>query len=169
METVLVTGATGFLGSHVLEALIPNKKIKLIAACRNPEKLLPGFQGEIRQGDLTDDIYVEQLTKGVDVICHTAAWTSLWAHRKQEQRLYREPTKALIDSAIDSDVKKFIFDSSVVVAGPKRDGSAHHDHEPAKHPNFWPHMDIVVDIENYMLKIGTWNNNDLFTLWALCR
>lgn len=151
MKTVLVTGATGFLGSHVLEALMPNKDIKLIAACRTPSELPSEFQGEVRRGDLTDNAYVKQLPKNVDIICHAAAWTSLWAHRKEEQRLYREPTKALIDAAIDSGVERFIFDSSVVVPGPHRDGTPLRDHEPAKHPgSIWPHMDIVVDIENYM-------------------
>jgi len=150
MKTVLVTGATGFLGSHVLEALMSNKDIKLIAACRSPAKLLPDFEGEVREGDLMDPAYVNQLMKDVDVICHTAAWTSLWAHRKEEQRLYRDPTKKLIDSAIDAGVERFIFDSSVVASGSNRDGSAIGDNKPAKHPRVWPHMDIVVDIENYM-------------------
>jgi len=149
-KTILVTGATGFLGSHVLEALMPNQDIHLIAACRNPSKLLPEFHGEVRQGDLTDSNYVRQVVQGVDVVCHAAAWTSLWAHRKEEQRFYREPTKALIESAIESGVQRFIFDSSVVVAGPHRDGTPIGDHEPAKHPGIWPHMDIVVDIENTM-------------------
>ena len=150
MKTVLVTGATGFLGSHILEALIANKEIKLIAACRNPEKLAYDFHGEVRQGDLTDNTYVRQLTDDVDVICHAAAWTSLWAHRKEGRCLYLEPTKALIDAAIDSGVERFIFGSSVVVAGPHRDGSAIKDGEPSKKPGFWPHMDTVADIENYM-------------------
>ncbi|VAW82754.1 hypothetical protein MNBD_GAMMA13-1729 [hydrothermal vent metagenome] len=152
MKTVLVTGATGFLGSHVLEALMSNKDIHLIAACRKPAKLLPGFKGDVRQGDLTDRTYIKQLTQDVDVICHAAAWTSLWAHREEEQRYYREPTLALIDAAIAARVQRFIFDSSVVVAGPHRDGTPLADHEPAKHPRFWPHMDIVVDIENHMRK-----------------
>ncbi|GMQ86965.1 MAG: NAD(P)-dependent oxidoreductase [Gammaproteobacteria bacterium] len=151
-KTVLVTGATGFLGSHVLEALMPNKDIHLIAACRNPSKLLPDFHDEVRQGDLTDSTYIRQLTQHVDVICHAAAWTSLWAHREEEQRYYREPTIALIDAAIASGVQRFIFDSSVVVPGPHRDGTPIGDHESAMHPGVWPHMDIVVDIENYMRK-----------------
>ena len=149
-KTVLVTGATGFLGSHVLEAFMANPDVHLIAACRNPARLLPGFDGEIRQGELTDRDYIKQLVQGVDVVCHAAAWTSLWAYRKEEQRRYREPTKALIDAAIESGVQRFIFDSSVVVSGPRRDGMPIADHAPARHPRIWPHMDIVVDIENYM-------------------
>lgn len=149
-KIVLVTGATGFLGSHVLEALIKNPDIHPIAACRNPTSLPPDYRGEIRQGDLTDRQYVNQLVQGVDVICHTAAWTSLWGHRKQEQRLYLEPTQQLIEAAINTGVQRFIFGSSVVVVGPHRNRTAIDDHEPARHPHFWPHMDTVVDIENTM-------------------
>ncbi|VAW52474.1 hypothetical protein MNBD_GAMMA05-1085 [hydrothermal vent metagenome] len=169
MKTVLVTGATGFLGSHVLEVLMSNEGIKLIAACRNPTKLLPNFKGEVRQGDLTDSTYIKQVTKGVDIICHAAAWTSLWAHRKDEQRLYREPTKALIDAAISDSVERFIFDSSVVVSRPHRDGSTINDDEPPKHPGMWPHMDIVVDIEIYVATIKERHNDDRFALWSFCR
>lgn len=149
-KTVLVTGATGFLGSHVLEAFMANTDVRLIAACRNPARLPAGFEGEVRQGDLTDSHYIKQLVQGVDIVCHAAAWTSLWGHRQEEQRRYREPTKALIDAAIASGVQRFIFDSSVVVSGPRRDGTPIGDHEPARHPGVWPHMDIVADIENYM-------------------
>ena len=47
-QTILVTGATGFLDSHVLAAITPDNNPHLIAACRNPSKLPPDFQGEIR-------------------------------------------------------------------------------------------------------------------------
>jgi len=150
MTTVLVTGATGFLGSHVLDALRSMPGLHLVAACRRPSRLLPGVDVEVRQGDLTDNDYVREVVKDVDIICHAAAWTSLWAHRKEEQRLFREPTKALIDAATASGVKRFIFDSSVVVTVPHRDGTPIGDHEPAKRPGFWPHMDMVVDIENHL-------------------
>ena len=152
---VLVTGATGFVGSHVLEALLVHDNLDIIAACRDKVKLtkiIPDFKGEVRLGDLTDSHYIREVVKDVDVICHAAAWTSLWAHRKEEQRYYREPSKALIDAAIKSGVKRFIFDSSVVVVKPHRDKTPVKDDEPASHPSVWPHMDIVVDIEQYMRK-----------------
>ncbi|VAW55877.1 hypothetical protein MNBD_GAMMA07-2559 [hydrothermal vent metagenome] len=150
---VLITGVTGFVGSHVLEELLSHKNIHIIAACRDRKKLskiVPSFDGEVRLGDLTDSHYLYELVKGVDIICHAAAWTSLWAHRKKEQRYFREPSKALIDAAIQSGVSRFVFDSSVVVVRPHRDKSPIKDQEPATHPRIWPHMDTVVDIENYM-------------------
>jgi nucleoside-diphosphate-sugar epimerase len=147
---VLVTGATGFLGSHILKALLPHHDVHPIAACRNPSKLLPGFAGEVRQGDLTDRAYVKSLTQGVDVICHVAAWTSMWGHKRQEERLFRGPTIALIDAAVEAGVKSFIFDSATVVVGARRDGASVGDREAAKHSGFWPHVDVVVDIEQHM-------------------
>lgn len=147
---VLVTGANGFLGSHILEALSSHEDVHPIAACRDPSRLLPGFTGEVRQGDLTDDGYVRRVTQGVDAVCHVAAWTSMWGHRRQEERLFRAPTIALIDAAVDSGVKRFIFDSATVVAGARRDGSPVGDREPARHPGFWPHVDVVGDIEEHM-------------------
>lgn len=149
-KTVLVTGATGFVGSHVLEALMPRDDIHLIAACRDPSRLTKGFDGEVRQGDLTDASYIKQLTQGVNIICHTAAWTSLWAHRKEEQLYFRDPTIALIDAAIEANVERFIWDSSVAAVPPKRDGSLIGDREPGVRPGFWPHFDMVVDIEEHM-------------------
>lgn len=149
---VLVTGATGFLGSHVLDALSSRAEIHPIAACRNRSRLAAGFAGEVRQGDLTDSAYVKQVMQGVDVVCHVAAWTSVWAHRSEEERLFRNPTLALIDAAVESGVERFIFDSSVTVARPRRDGSHVGDDEPGERPGFWPHLDMVVDIEEHMRK-----------------
>ena len=151
-NTVLVTGATGFAGSHILAALLKHDDIIPIAACRDPSRLLPGFKGEVRQGDLTDGSYVRQVVRGVDVVCHAAAWVSLWAHRREEQRYFRDPAIALIDAAVESGVGKFIFDSSVVAVEVRRDGSPVGDREPANRPVFWPHMDANVDIEDHMRK-----------------
>ncbi len=152
---VLVTGATGFVGSHVLETLSTDENLHVIAACRDKTKLsriVPGFVGDVREGNLLDSRYIHDVVADIDVVCHAAAWTSLWGHRKEEQRYYRDPSIALIDAAIESGAKRFIFDSSVVVVKPHRDKTPIKDTEPARHPRLWPHMDIVVDIEQYMHK-----------------
>jgi uncharacterized protein YbjT (DUF2867 family) len=67
---VLVTGATGFLGSHTLAALRQRADVEIVAACRSPERLPDWFAGEVRRGDLTDPDYRASLVEDVDVICH---------------------------------------------------------------------------------------------------
>jgi len=87
--TVLVTSANGFVGSHILEALTHNNAVTVIAACRDKRKLLPKFASEVREGDLRDDNYLSCLLKGVDVVCHAAAWTSVWGHSAKFHQCYR--------------------------------------------------------------------------------
>jgi UDP-glucose 4-epimerase len=68
IQTVLVTGANGFVGSHILEALALRDDLRLVAACRDGKRLPDNFQGEVRQGDLRDPAYVKSLVRGVDEI-----------------------------------------------------------------------------------------------------
>ena len=65
---VLVTGATGFLGSNILKAMADNPRIECIAACRNRSKLPAHFSGEVRVGDLLDPEYRRNLVNGYR--CH---------------------------------------------------------------------------------------------------
>lgn len=147
MASILVTGATGFVGSHVLEALATREDVTVIAACRDPSRLLPDFKGEVRQGDLRDDAYLDRVLDGVDVVCHCAAWTSLWGHADASRRLYREPSLKLIDRAIEKGVKRFINTSTTSAAAPSHSTDANSRGIPRK---FWPHLCNVIVIEDYM-------------------
>jgi uncharacterized protein YbjT (DUF2867 family) len=86
---VLVTGANGFVGSHILEALMQHNGVTPIAACRDRRKLIHAFDGEVREGDLRDRDYLGSLLDGIDVVCHAAAWTSAWNFTNESERLFR--------------------------------------------------------------------------------
>ena len=147
--TVLVTGANGFVGSHILEAMIRHEGITLIAACRDRRKLIPEFSGEVREGDLRDSNYLKSLLEGVDVVCHAASWTSVWKHVSNSERLFMQPSMSLIDQVLRSDVSRFILLSTTSLAAPYASADPM-SKANERHLKLWPHMQNVARLENYM-------------------
>ena len=148
-HSILVTGATGFVGSHVLEELVQigHKDLHIIAACRDRRKLIDGFNGEIREGDLRDPAYLERVLAGADVVIHCAAWTSLWGKRSESEELFLKPSLQLIDRALEWKVKRFVFISTTSASSPRYSADANNPGIPRR---YWPHLNNVIKIENTM-------------------
>lgn len=147
-KRVLITGATGFMGSHILE-ILQNEPLEISVACRTPEKLPPSYSGLIKTGDLRDSEYVADLVKNVDIICHAAAWTSLWSHKQQSHDNFLIPTLNLIRAAKLAGVKHFIFPSTTSAAAPVSSRDSMNEGIPR---HFWPHLCNVIHIENELQK-----------------
>jgi len=145
VKRVLVTGATGFAGSHVLESLMGITGIEVLAACRDKRKLLPGFSGEIREGDLRDAGFRQAVVQGVDTLCNALAWSSLWGNIENSHRLFLEPNLALIEAARAAGVKRYINTSTTSAAAPER--SSDPNSKGIMRP-LWPHLCNVVRIED---------------------
>ncbi|MDH5784517.1 MAG: NAD(P)-dependent oxidoreductase [Chromatiales bacterium] len=147
MTTVLITGANGFVGSHALEAMGNEPSLKLIAACRDRTKLLCGFNGEVREGDIRDPAYLDTLFQGVDVLVNCAAWTAAWGHERESEKYFYRPSLKLIDMAIAAGVRRIVNISTTSAAAP--DNSA----DPMSHGiirSRWPHLNNVIRIENHL-------------------
>lgn len=144
-KSVVVTGATGFVGSHVLEALTGVEGAYVIAVCRDRRKLIPGFAGEVREGDLRDADFARSAVRGADVLCNALAWSSLWGNADNSRRLFLEPNLALIQAARAAGVKRFINTSTTSAAAPD------HSRDPQSRGIkrlLWPHLCNVVRIED---------------------
>lgn len=152
VKKVLVTGANGFVGSHILEALSQRGDVAVIAACRNKASLPGGFRGEIREGDLRDAQYRKSLVKDVDVLCHSAAWTSMWGHAEESKTLFLEPTLALIDAAREAGVQRVINTSTTSAASPLASADPMN---PGIKRNFWPHLCNVITIEDKLRSVAS--------------
>jgi nucleoside-diphosphate-sugar epimerase len=153
MKKILVIGATGFLGGHILNAFQTRSDVEVIAACRTPEKLPAWFAGEVRAGDLLDAQYRRAVLAEVDVVCNAGGWGSFWGHKALEYSHFYLPTKDLIDQAIQQGVNRFIQASTLVI-GPKataKQAPPVDDFSLARqYTGFWPHVDFLMDLDRYM-------------------
>ena len=147
---VLVTGATGFLGSNILLALMTHHDLVAVAACRRPAALRRDFAGEVREGDLLDPAYRRDVVKDIDVVCHAGTWASIWNHAALERERFFEPARDLVEQAIAHGVKRFIQSSATVIAGGTNDDRPIDDFAPTRYTGFWPHLDLLMDLDRYM-------------------
>ena len=79
MKKALVTGAAGFIGSHVVSQLL-EKNIEVRAFVKPQENManIKGLDIEIMKGDILNKQKVEEAIKGVDTIFHLAAIYAIW-------------------------------------------------------------------------------------------
>ncbi len=114
-----VTGATGFLGSHVARALAERgAELRLLVRPTSNLKNLDGLKAETATGDLRDPASLEKAMAGSEVVFHVAADYRLWLRDPAE--MYRsnvEGTRAILEAARKSAVRCVVYTSSVATIG----------------------------------------------------
>lgn len=123
--TVLVTGAAGFLGSHVTEALLARGE-RTRALVRPGEALgwLATADVETCQGDITDRPALEVAMKGVDRVLHCAARTGPWGPATDYEMTNVRGLATVVETALSSGVQRIVHVSSVTVHGVDVRGTA---------------------------------------------
>ncbi len=113
---VLVTGASGFLGSHLIDALI-NQGYQVKALVRktvNPNLLnKPGL--ELCHGDITDKNILSCAVKDSIIVYHCAAKVSDWGSAKPFFKVNVEGTENLLKASLREKVERFVHVSSLTV------------------------------------------------------
>ncbi|GIW23023.1 MAG: 3-beta hydroxysteroid dehydrogenase [Candidatus Sericytochromatia bacterium] len=106
---ILVTGASGFLGSIVVEELSKNKDYNLISTGRNKNNLEKlSNLSVIKQGFLENTNFTNEITKNIDIIIHSAALSSPWGKYQDFYNSNILATQNLLKSAVKNNVRRFI-------------------------------------------------------------
>jgi dihydroflavonol-4-reductase len=127
-----VTGATGFLGSHVARVLSEQgADLRLLVRPTSNLKNLQGLKAETATGDLRDAASLEKAMSGCDTVFHVAADYRLWVRDPAE--MYRsnvEGTRAILEAARKNQVRRIVCTSSVATIGFRQDGQPANEDSP---------------------------------------
>ena len=119
MGKTLVTGATGFIGSHVTRALAKRgDELRLLARRSSRLDHLDVLEFDRAIGDVTDRRAVRRAMTGVDRVFHIAGQTSL---RTQDRQAVWDTnvrgTRIVLESALEAEVERVVMTSSVAAVG----------------------------------------------------
>jgi dihydroflavonol-4-reductase len=132
-----VTGATGFVGSHVARALANHgADLRLLVRASSPTKNIDGLHADRVVGDLREPASLRTAIAGCDVVFHVAADYRLWTRDAADmQSMYRsnvEGTRALIDAARQAGVRRIVYCSSVATMGFTGNGRPADENSPVR-------------------------------------
>src|SRR5208283_2819261 len=127
-----VTGATGFLGSHVARALAEQgAELRLLVRATSDLRNVADLKAERVSGDLRDPGSIEKALAGCDVVFHVAADYRLWVRDPAE--MYRsnvEGTRSLLEAARKQGVGRIVYTSSVATMGFTSNGHVADEESP---------------------------------------
>jgi dihydroflavonol-4-reductase len=127
-----ITGATGFVGSHVARALaVRGAELRLLVRSTSRTDNIADLQAEVATGDLREPESLRKAMAGCDFVFHVAADYRLWV--RDPEQMYRsnvEGTRAIIRAAQESGVRRVICTSSVATMGFTREGHIAREDSP---------------------------------------
>jgi dihydroflavonol-4-reductase len=158
MPRTLVTGATGFIGSHVVRLLVERGDEVVVTVRRHPAlEQVDGLDGlDVRavRADILDRRAVRRAMKGVDRVFHIAGTTDLRAPRAVVFSVVVEGTRIVLEEALRAQVQRAVYTSSAGAVGPARAGRT------ADETAAWaggrysiPYLDAAHDAETIALRM----------------
>jgi dihydroflavonol-4-reductase len=136
-----VTGATGFVGSHVARVLAEQgADLRLLVRSSSDLRNIQGLKAEQVVGDLRDPASLEKAMAGCEVVFHVAADYRLWV--RDPEQMYRsnvDGTRALLEAAQKLHVRRVVYTSSVATMGFTSNGHPADESSPVSLDNMIGH------------------------------
>lgn len=132
----LITGGTGFVGSHVARALAAaGHTVRVLHRSTSRLDALDGLPFESALGDILDADSLRAACAGCDWVFHVAAVADYW--RADTAQLFKanvDGTRLVLEAARAAGVRRVVFTSSAAAVGPRDDGQPADENEPFNLP-----------------------------------
>ncbi len=133
-DLTFVTGATGFVGSHVVRLLLlRGDRVRILARNSSRKSNIEGLGCEVVIGDLKDSMSMQRCVQGCRKVYHVAADYRLWARNPQE--IYDNNvggTRNLLSACCEAGVEKVVYTSTVGTIGIRADGVPADENSPVR-------------------------------------
>lgn len=142
-RTILLTGASGFIGTHLAERLIANgDEVRALHRREKPPKALLSLRERYGEGlrlyraELEDQRRIAEALEDVEAVVHTAALAFDWGSMDSFVQTNYQATVNLLHASREAGVKVFLYMSSAVVQGfgPHVDSTEEGPYYPLKYP-----------------------------------
>ena len=112
--TTLVTGATGFIGRHLLDRLLQERdRVRILVRKEPPKEIMENPKVEVFLGDIGNRESVFEAMKGIKEVFHLGAIISGWKEEFLCGTIHG--TQNMIDAALENNVEQFVYMSSLSV------------------------------------------------------
>ncbi len=115
MPTYLITGGTGFLGSHVADALAGRGTVRALARPGSDTRHLESIGAELIPGDVTDPDALRRAADGADYVIHCAGKVGDWGPVEEYRRVNVEGLRMLFEAVRGKPLKRFVHVSTLGV------------------------------------------------------
>ena len=133
--TLLVTGATGFVGAAVVRRLLDNgNDVRVLVRPGSDHANLRGLAVDVAEGDLTDIASLERAAENCRGLFHVAADYRLWTRDPAAMfRVNVDGTRNVLMAAAEAGVERIVYTSSVATLGNNADGTPADEETPVSY------------------------------------
>ncbi len=127
---IFITGATGFIGSHLATRLASEgHALRCLARQTSDLTLLKRLNAEICFADINDRAALSRALEGVECVYHTSGAVGEWLPKEYARMINVEGTRRLLEASKEAGISRFVHVSSLAVLGMR-----HHHNTPADAP-----------------------------------
>jgi len=162
MAKVLITGANGFIGSHLVDKFLKEgHKVYGLVRTTSDLSLINHLEVSLKYGDITDYYSVEKALQNIDIVVHNAGLASDWGSLELFRKINLEGTRNVAEAAMKNGISRIVYMSTTAIHG------FNHNHPQSEDGRKDPVFNYglsKLEAENWIMNFGNTNNIEVTSI-----